>query len=80
MLRRKIAGNGSENAVVKAIPKANPKVMGKEEMVVSSAGKGNEKGKQKGDGKGKDDGKGKKKKFKKDKRHRRWQPFAKGLL
>ena len=34
---RKIAGNGSENAVVQAIPKANPKVMVKEKMVVSPA-------------------------------------------
>ena len=34
---RKIAGNGSENAVVKAIPKANPRVMEKENMVASTA-------------------------------------------
>ena len=33
----KIAGNGSENAVVKAIPKANTEVMVKEKMVVSTA-------------------------------------------
>ena len=34
---RKIAGNGSENAVVKAIPKGNPRVMEKEKMVASTA-------------------------------------------
>ena len=36
-MHRKTAGNGSENAVVKVIPKGNPRVMVKEKMVASTA-------------------------------------------